>query len=131
MSSPVITLDCQTRVSHAARLMVERKIGSLVVLREGEPWGIVTERDIIERVVAPGCDPNQVATADITSSPLICIKREAPILEAIRTMRSHNVRRLVIITDRVLEGIITEGDLIRAVAFASLTSFRSLMEIQR
>lgn len=131
MSSPVVTIDSKARANDAARVMVEKNIGSVVVIREGRPWGIITERDIIERVVAPGRDSNQLRIADITSSPLICINKDAPILDAIRVMRSHNIRRLAIITNGILEGLVTERDVIRAVAMASLTSFRSLMEIRK
>jgi len=131
MSSPVVTIDSSKTVNDAAHMMVKKGIGSIVVLVDTKPCGIITERDIIERVVASGKDPSQTTINDIMSSPLICIDKGAPILEAIRRMRDHNIRRLVVMTNGLLEGLITERDVIKAVAVASLTSFRSLLEIRR
>jgi len=130
MSSPVVTVDIQTTAKDAANIMVQNRIGSIIVTEKGRAIGIVTERDMLESVLALGKDPITVRTRDIMSSPLVSINKEAPILEAIRKMRRHNIRRLLIMEDDHLVGLVTEKDILKAVALASLTSFHSLLTIK-
>lgn len=127
MSSPVITLNGEVNVRDAALLMTDKRIGSIVVTERGTPIGIVTERDILERVVCPCKDPCEVKMKEIMTSPVITIFKDTTILEAMREMRGRNISRLVVI-DGDIEGIISEGDVIRAVSIASLTSFSTLLK---
>lgn len=130
MSSPVITVDINDKAMDAARIMVKNRIGSTVVVERETAVGIVTERDLLERILALGKDPSTVSVREIMSSPLIKIDKEATILEAIRNMRHHNIRRLVVMDDDRLVGLVTERDILKAVAIASLTSFHSLLTIK-
>ena len=127
MSSPVITLNGEVNVRDAALLMTDKRIGSIVVTERGTPIGIVTERDILERVVCPCKDPCEVKMKEIMTSPVITIFKDTTILEAMREMRGRNISRLVVI-DGDIEGIISERDVIRAVSIASLTSFSTLLK---
>ncbi len=127
MSSPVITLNGEVNVRDAALLMTDKRIGSIVVTERGTPIGIVTERDILERVVCPCKDPCEVKMKEIMTSPVITIFKDTTILEAMREMRGRNISRLVVI-DGDIEGIISESDVIRAVSIASLTSFSTLLK---
>jgi CBS domain-containing protein len=130
MSSPVVTVDIQTTAKDAANIMVENRIGSIIVTEKGGAIGIVTERDMLERVLALGKDPLSVSVNEIMSRPLVSINKQAPILEAIRMMRRHNVRCLPVMENHKLAGLVTERDIIKAVALASLTSFHSLLTIK-
>ncbi len=127
MSSPVVTLDGEVNVRDAALLMTDRRIGSIVVTERGQPIGIVTERDILERVVGPCRDPCETKMKEIMSSPLVTISKEMAILDAMRRMRERGISRLVV-TDGGMEGIVSEKDIIRAVSIASLTSFSTLLK---
>ena len=131
MSSPVITVDINDKVTNAARIMVKNRIGSTVVVEREKAVGIVTERDLLERILAVGKDPSTVSVREIMSSPLISIDKDTTILEAIRNMRQHNIRRLVVMEGDRLVGLVTERDILEAVAVASLTSFHSLLAIKR
>ena len=131
MSSPVITVDINRKAVDAARIMVEHRIGSVVVIEGEKAVGIVTERDLLERVLAMGKDASTVGVREIMSSPLITISKDAAILEAIRKMTHNNIRRLVIMEGDRLIGLVTEKDILRAVAVSSLTSFHSLLTIKR
>ncbi len=126
MSSPVVTLDGEVNVRDAALLMTDRRIGSIVVTERGQPIGIVTERDILERVVGPCRDPCETKMKEIMSSPLVTTSKETAILDAMRMMRERGISRLVV-TDGGMEGIVSEKDIIRAVSIASLTSFSTLL----
>jgi len=127
MSSPVITLNGEVSVRDAALLMTDKRIGSIVVTERGKPIGIVTERDILERIVCPCKDPCGVKMKEIMTSPVITIFKDATILDAMREMREHQISRLVVI-DGDIEGIISESDVITACSIASLTSFSTLLK---
>lgn len=130
MSSPVITVEGGVNVRDAALLMIDKRVGSIIVTERGEPIGIVTERDILERVVSPCKDPCEVRMREIMSSPIITVSEEATILEAMRLMRERGISRLVVV-DGEMVGVVSERDIIRAVSIASLTSFSTLLRRRR
>ena len=127
MSSPAVTLDGDVCVKDAAILMTDRQIGSIVITESGQPLGIVTERDMIERIVSPCRDPCETKIREVMSTPLITILKETSILSAMRKMRENYISRLVVMDDATLLGIVSERDIIRAVSIASLTSFSTLL----
>lgn len=127
MSSPVITIDGEASIREGAQLMRDRRIGCLIVTIQERPVGIVTERDILERVVAQNRDVNTTKMKEVMSTPLITVHRKMGILEAMRVMRGRNIRRLIVMEDNTLLGIVTERDIIRGVTIASLASFSTLL----
>jgi CBS domain-containing protein len=128
MTSPVITIGIDAKVIDAAKIMAREKIGSIVVVEGDKALGIVTERDLLERLVAEGKDASKVAIGEIMSSPLIHVKKDTSILEAMRTMRRHNIRRLVIMEEDQLVGIVTDKEILKATAMLALVCFRPLLE---
>ncbi len=131
MSSPVITIDVETSVKEATRSMIDNKIGSILVTKQGKPLGIVTERDLIERIVEPSRDPSKTKIKEIMSAPLITISKETGILVAMRKMREYEISRLVVMDDDTLLGILSEKDIVRAVSISSITSFSTLLRKKR
>ena len=127
MSKPVITTRENTSARKAAEIMSEKEVGSVVVTHEDKPVGIVTERDILERVVAKGLDASKIQVIDIMSTPLITVKGNLPIVEAIRIMQKKKIRRLLVLENKKLSGIVTQRDLLRALAFHVIISFRPLL----
>jgi len=127
MAKPVITVDKDNSVFEAAKVMSEKGIGSIVVTDKGKPAGIATERDILQRVVAKGLDASKVKMKDIMSQPLMTINGDVPIINAIRIMEKNKVRHLLIIEKGKLVGIVTQRDLLRALAFHVVISFRPLL----
>ena len=128
MTKLVITTKTESSVREAAELMRKKNVGSIVVTYEGKPVGIVTERDMVERVVARGLDASKVQMKEIMSKSLITSTGEMPIIEAIRMMQKKKIRRLLIMENKKLIGIITQRDLLRALAFHVVISFRPLLE---
>jgi len=128
MAKPVVTIKKDSSVREAAEIMSKKAVGSIVVTSEGKPVGIVTERDIMERVVARGLDASEVQMKEIMSKSLITTKGRMPIIEAIRMMQKKKIRRLLIMENKKLVGIVTQRDLLRALAFHVLISFRPLLE---
>lgn len=127
MSSPVITVNEETNVRDSAILMTDKGIGSLIVLEDGKPVGIVTKRDMIKRIVSECKDPCGTKIRDIMTSPVIATSKDVGILSAMRTMREHQISQLLVLDGDRMVGVISERDLIKAVSYASLASFTPLM----
>jgi CBS domain-containing protein len=111
MTKNPVALSSDSSVVEAAKLMSDFKIGSVVVMENGKPCGIVTDRDIAVRAVATGSDPAKTRLADICSHSLAAVRPDQSVDDAIQVMKSHDVKRVVVMTDSKLEGIITLGDL--------------------
>ena len=127
MSSPIITVEGEANARDAAILMTDRRIGSVIVTERGRPVGIVTERDLLERVVSPCRDPCETRMKEIMSSPIISVPEDTSILDAMRKMRENRISRLLVMDEGKMIGIVSERDVIRAVSIASLTSFSTLL----
>ena len=83
----------------------------MIVDSKNNPVGIITERDIVRRVVSAGKDPNKVTASELMSKPIITGDPEMSIYNAALTMTNYKIRRLPIVRDTVLYGIVTASDL--------------------
>ncbi len=119
MSYPIATVRPEDTVLEAVKRMVGEKKGSMLVARDGllkEGLGIVTTSLIFQKVFAKGLDPSKVKVMDImTPAPLITIDLDATTKEAARLMQEHSIRRLPVMKNGALVGIITSKDLLRCV----------------
>jgi CBS domain-containing protein len=112
MNKEVTTAKPGDHLVDAAKTMLERKIGCVVVVEGEKVVGIVTESDLI-RCAASGFDPNQKLVRDVMNSPPVTCTPEAPVEEAYAHMRKNNIRHLPIVDeDGALVGIVTMKDLI-------------------
>ena len=94
--------------------MRQRNISSLVVCAAGSPVGILTDRDLRNKVVARGLDPGTLTVADVMNSPLITISEDDYLFEALHLLSRHRIHRLVVTgPDGELAGIITDSDILR------------------
>ncbi|MCS7142392.1 MAG: CBS domain-containing protein [Aigarchaeota archaeon] len=116
MRRDYISLDVSSTVVEAARLMKSRGYGSVIVTRDNEPVGIVTERDILYKVVAEGRDPKITKLEEIMSWPLITVTPQTLVVEALATMSSKGIRRLVVVEGNRVVGMLSQlalvGDVI-------------------
>ncbi len=126
MNRPVITIDKDQTAQEAAKIMSENNIGCIIVIDEEKAVGIATERDILRKVVAKNLDASEVRMEDIMSKPLATISADTTIVEAIRMMKKNDVRHLPITQKEELVGLVTQRDLLRALALHVLISFRPL-----
>lgn len=119
MSYPINTVRPDATVLDAIKAMVDGKKGSIIVAGEGllkECLGIVTTTEIFRKVLAIGIDPNSIKIYDIMKPmPLITIGPNASIKEAAELMIKHNIRRLPVVENHTLVGIITSKDLLKCV----------------
>ncbi len=112
MTTNVITIDVQRTVLDAAKLMHQQDVGDLVVVEGKEPRGIVTERDLVRRVMAQK-KPLETKVSEIMSDPLITIEEESSLRDAARKMVKYRIRRLPVMKKNVLVGIIATSDFAR------------------
>ncbi|MEE8401079.1 MAG: CBS domain-containing protein [Candidatus Hydrothermarchaeaceae archaeon] len=112
MTKNVVTVSGDMPVSEAARIMEKGNIGSVIVLKGDSPVGIVTERDITYRVVSPDKKPSSVKVSEIMSRPVLTIDPEINITDASKIMAKNNLRRLPVIKNGKLVGIITNKDIV-------------------
>ena len=119
MSYPVATVLPEATVMEAIRRMVGKKKGSVLVARDGllkECLGIITARQIFQKVFAKGLDPESVKIREIMiPAPLITIDLDATTKEAASLMLEHDIRRLPVVKSGTLVGIVTSKDLLRSV----------------
>ena len=112
MSTDPITVPADAGIATAARVMKESDIGDVLVLDEqDEVCGIVTDRDIVLRVVAEGLDPSETKLGEICSRQLESVSPDNTIDDAVRLMSQKAIRRLPVIEEGKPVGIVSLGDL--------------------
>lgn len=114
MSRPVETIEIDASVIDAVVKMNKSKHGSIMVTAKKKLVGIVTERDILERIVERFLDPRVTTVSEIMSSPVVTIPPDTSIEEAAKVMTEKNIKKLPIMEDGKLVGIVTSMDLVKA-----------------
>ena len=112
----VMTADPRTvapsdPLTDAARQMREGDTGAILVAEGGRLTGILTDRDIVVRVVADGRDPSSVTVGEVASTDVATLTVDQTVEDAIRLVREHNVRRIPVVQDGLPAGIVSIGDL--------------------
>ncbi|KON27841.1 hypothetical protein AC480_04320 [miscellaneous Crenarchaeota group archaeon SMTZ1-55] len=109
MTKEVNTIDYDATVDAAAKIMAtdENYEGYVIVLEKGKPMGILTERDIVNKVVVGGLDASKTQVSKVMSTPLVTIDPDEDLLKASQVMKEQNVRKLVVVRDSIIYGIIT------------------------
>lgn len=115
--SPPITASVLDTAITVVYRMVTYAIGAVIIENQGIPVGIITERDIVEKVVHANRDASRTFAGDIMSSPLISIDEEQPVSEALRLMDERDIRRLAVTRAGNLVGIVTERRLLGSVVW--------------
>ena len=100
---------------HAAVLKMNKfDIGSVIVISSGRPVGIITETNVMRRIVEPRMDPATVWAKDIMTSPLVTIDQTAAVEEAAKIMADKNINRLPVTNGNKLVGLISSTDIVKA-----------------
>jgi CBS domain-containing protein len=111
-TKPVIVQPFAT-VLEAARIMKDNKIGNVIISELDHPIGILTESDIIKKVVCEGKNPQEITVEEVMSSPIVIADPYITLQEALKIMGKCNIRRLPIVENNQLVGIITQRDISR------------------
>jgi len=113
MSSPVLTIGENETADKAARLMAKNNVGCIVVIgKQGKPLGVITERDLVVRVLARNNQPSKLAVKEVMTSPLITVDPDEPLSEAARRMSRLNIRRLGVMYKGNLVGLVSSKDIL-------------------
>jgi len=114
MVKDVLTVETGTSVKKAVELMTKKGLGCLVVRKNESIVGIVTERDILNKITAEGVDPARVMIQDIMTAPLISVNRKSTITEIAEKMHTFQVRRTIVIDHKgEMAGLVMAEDLTR------------------
>ena len=128
MTKKVFALDVGANVVNIADEMTKQNVSSIVVTKNGDAVGIITERDIVRKVVAGKKEPGKISAGEIMSSPLMTARPSINIIDAAKVMLKHDIRRLVIKENGSASGIVTDKDLLM-VAPGLNTILESLIEM--
>lgn len=113
MTSPVITIDEDDSMNKAAQLMDQHNVGCIIVTsKQGKPLGIITERDLVTRVLAKNVQTSTLTAKEVMTSPLITVDPDETLSEAARRMSRLNIRRLGVIYKGNLVGIVSSKDIL-------------------
>ena len=111
MQKNVITIESEKKSLDAAIMLKEKEISFLVVVNESKPVGIVSERDIIRKIVADNKDAAVTSLEAIMSKKFKWVEPNSSIESAVQKMLNNNIRRLVVLENEKLAGVITQTDL--------------------
>lgn len=113
MVKEVITIDENSTVKEAADVMNKFEIGCLIAVRKGKAMGIITERDLLKRVVAEAKDANKTKVKDVMSSPLVVVEPSMDLDEAVRLMFQMKIKKLPVVDGKRLVGLVSLTDIAR------------------
>jgi CBS domain-containing protein len=111
MVEPAVTVTADTTLSEAARLMRDGDIGDVIVVDAAMPIGLVTDRDIVVRGVAEDPNPGDMTVGEVFSADLISVRPDDDIDQATALMRKASIRRLPVIDNGQLVGVLSLGEL--------------------
>ena len=113
MANKVVTIELNVSAAEIAKIMEKNKVSSVIITKDQKPVGIVTEIDIVSKIVAQNKKPSEVKTVDIISSPLVVVSPLTPADEVAEKMIDKKIRRVVVMdTDQPI-GIITVTDFVK------------------
>jgi CBS domain-containing protein len=112
MSRRLITADVSETADRLGRIMADAGVGCIIVTKENHPIGIVTERDLVVKIISKNAHPSKVKAQDIMSTPLITIPPDKSVELASREMARRRIRRLPVVQDRKLIGLVSDSDLL-------------------
>ena len=112
VQSKLITIDENKNSVDAAKIMRENKVGSLIVTKYDRPVGIITERDLVYKVVAQKLDPSGTLVKSIMSSPIKTIDSKAKVGDALAAMSKYRIRRLGIVKEGKIVGLVSQRSIV-------------------
>ena len=114
MNSDVKTIEPEDSVLDAAERMIEFRVGCLVIVKKEKLMGIITDSDILEKVVAEDKKPSGVLVKQVMTKKLVMIEDDKDISEAAELMEKSHIKKLPVISEKSLVGILTVADLAKA-----------------
>ncbi len=113
MVEEVVTIDEEATVKEAVELMNKHEIGCLIAMKKEKPSGILTERDLLRRVLAKSKDPEKTKVWEVMSKPIVVGKPKMEVEDAVKLMFKMKIKKLPVVEKGRLRGLITLTDLVR------------------
>ena len=111
MQKNVITIQENKSALDAAKLISEKDISFLVIVKDDKPIGVITERDFVRKIAAQDKQVSLIPLSEIMSYKFRWVEPSTEIEDAVQKMLNHNIRRLIVLEDEKLVGVITQTDL--------------------
>jgi CBS domain-containing protein len=111
MTESPVTMDVSASVTDAAQAMQQNQIGDVIVVQSGRIHGLVTDRDLVVRVLAEGREPRSTRVGDVCSPDPACLSPDDDVSSAVRLVRERAVRRIPIVEGDRPVGVLSIGDL--------------------
>lgn len=123
MTMKIAAIGAEQNISEAAKEMATHEIGSLLVTREGTYVGIITETDIVRKVIAKQLDPSGILVRQVMHFPLITIEADKTVMEANDLMESEKIRHLAVTRGGEVIGVFSVRDLLRPLYMEEMAGF--------
>lgn len=130
MTRGVVTVDIKSNVQQLAHKMLAFNVGSVIITDKEQPIGIVTERDIVKKIVSRNLKPDDISIKELMTTPLITIPTTEDVTDAMHRMVKMEIRRLPVVENARLVGIVTDTDLL-AVSAEMGSIFSDLIKMHR
>ncbi|MFZ3059883.1 MAG: CBS domain-containing protein [Candidatus Methanoperedens sp.] len=130
MTRDVVTIDIKSDVQKLAKKMLDYDVGSIIITDRKQPVGIITERDIVRKIVSRNLKPDDISMRELMTTPLITIDTEEDVTDTMHKMVKMEIRRLPVVDNGKLVGIVTDTDLI-AISAEMGSIFSDLIKMHR
>lgn len=124
--SQVLTVAPETRVYDALALMAEKDVGALVVVEDGKPVGLFSERDYARKVILQGKSSKQIEVREIMSIPAQCVTPKDTVDDCMSLMTHRRIRHLPVVEDGRMVGIVSIGDMVKWIVSAQVDTIEQL-----
>lgn len=114
MSKPAVTIQHNKTAKAAAQLMKKKRIGFLVVTKRGKAVGILSDADLINKIIVKGTSPQKTKAKDLMSKPLITISPEKDVMEAVKKIKKNNIHRMPVVDKGKVVGVLSLTDIARS-----------------
>ena len=130
MTRDVVTIDIKNDVQHLAHKMLVYDVGSVIVTDKKQPVGIVTERDIVRKIISRNLKPEDISIKELMTTPLITIPATEDVTDTMHKMVKMEIKRLPVVENAKLVGIVTDTDLL-AISAEMGSIFSDLIKMHR
>lgn len=115
MTKNVATIQPHASIAEAIQHMRDRQVGSLLVqqVSPSDTWGIITQTDVVCKIVAPDRDSTQVKVAEVMSKPVTTVYPDTPLQECARLMARDHIRRVFVFDGQSIRGVVSASDIFR------------------
>ena len=126
--SHVCHVEPEATIEQAARLMLQERVGALLVMHEEEIIGILTERDLLNRVLAKGLPPSETRVHEVMTSEVVVVRQSITVRDAMQIVTEKRFRHLPVVEDGHLLGMLSSGDLTRSIVDEEEGVIHTLMD---